>query len=119
MSTKFDKYINNTYNGNELLKKYSLDTEGDWHVKGEDPNCDFGGHHYQPDLGVYKGKLEDVVRYCVELSNFWTWGGGGDFELIAIKKIDRSSPEKLNALKLEKERLTKRLEDIDKELKNV
>lgn len=65
------------YNGQELLKKYSLQTEGTWEVRGEDPNCDLGGHHQQPLLGHYKGKLQDVIEEAVNLKGFWAWGAGG------------------------------------------
>ncbi len=47
-----------TYNGRKLREEYSLNTSGLWQIKGEDPNCDFGGSHYQPDLGIVEGKLE-------------------------------------------------------------
>lgn len=55
--------------------------------EGEDPNCDFGGSHYQPELGTVEGRLEDVIRYAVKLPNFYTWGAGGDIEKIKIKRL--------------------------------
>lgn len=66
--------------GQELLKKHSLDEEGTWEVRGEDPNCDFGGYHHMPSLGFYKGKLEDVIKVAVNLPRFWQWGAGGDIK---------------------------------------
>lgn len=70
------------YNGKQLLEKYpGLAKEGIWHVRGEDPNCDFGGYHHMPSLGYYEGKLESVIRHAVQLPGFWQWGAGGDFTL--------------------------------------
>lgn len=86
--SKYERYLK-TYAGSSLLEKYSLDQEGMWQIKGEDPNCDFGGHHYQPDLGLVTGKLQDVIEYAVELNSFWTWGAGGDI-------VPRSSPLKIS-----------------------
>jgi hypothetical protein len=54
---------------------------------GEDPNCDFGGHHYQPELGTVEGKLRKVVEHAVQLGDFYTWGGGGDIIKVTIKKV--------------------------------
>ena len=84
---KTSKLVNDFLSRNgadELLRKYSLQTEGIWEVRGEDPNADFGGHHHQPILGYYKGRLQDVIVEAVNLSGFWTWGSGGRI----IKKSD-------------------------------
>jgi len=83
---KFEKYLK-TYSGKKLLEQYTLSTEGLWEVFGEDPNCDFGGYHYKPRMGLVEGKLEDVIRWAVAQGGFWQWGGGGDFELRTLKKI--------------------------------
>ena len=72
----FQRYLK-TYSGNKLLKEHSLDEEGTWHVFGEDPNCDMGGHHHEPDLGYIEGSLRDVITAAVNIPCFWTWGGGG------------------------------------------
>jgi hypothetical protein len=72
----YQKFLN-TNGGRKLLQKHSLSEEGVWRILGEDPNCDFGGHHYQPELGTVSGKLGDVIAYAVELPRFWQWGGGG------------------------------------------
>jgi len=76
-SDTFKKYIQNLYSGRELLKKHNLTEYGTWHIKGEDPNCDWGGSHHEPDLGYFTGTLEDCIKYAIELPNFWTWGAGG------------------------------------------
>jgi hypothetical protein len=77
----YRKYIEVTYAGRQLLNKHKLDEYGIWHIKGEDPNCDWGGPHHQPDLGVMTGTLEEVIREAIELPNFWTWGAGGTISL--------------------------------------
>lgn len=114
MSKNYEKYLK-TYSGRNL--KYPLSTEGLWEVLGEDPNCDFGGHHYQPRLGVYQGKLEDIIRMAVDMPSFWTWGAGGDFRLIQVKTIEDGA--KAAELRKRKQALEKELREIEKELKNV
>ena len=73
--------------GRELLKKHSIDTHGTWEVRGEDPNCDLGGHHHNPYLGTFTGTLKDVINKAVELPNFWGWGSGGKITKIEIEKL--------------------------------
>ncbi len=118
MTDKFNKYLQ-TYSGKRLLEQYSLDTDGIWQVNGEDPNCDPGGAHYKPDMGVCTGKLSDVIREYVEHSNFWSWGGGGTFRLISIKKITPETSGRTKALKEEIARVESRLVNLKKELANV
>lgn len=77
-----------SYSGQRLLKKHSLDEEGLWTVYGEDPNCDFGGYHHRPKLGVYQGKLSDIVQLAVTLSDFYTHGAGGDIEKVEVTKVN-------------------------------
>lgn len=72
-----------TNSGRRLMENHSLTESGVWAVLGEDPNCDFGGSHYNPTLGYYTGTLQKVLEVAVNLDNFWTWGAGGE-----IKKID-------------------------------
>jgi len=71
------------YSGTALMKKHDLSEVGFWKVVGEDPNCDFGGSHSQPFIGVFKGRLRDVIYHAVGISSFWQWGSGGD-----ITKVD-------------------------------
>lgn len=110
----FEKY-KNTYSGKKLLEAHALAEVGVWEVRGEDPNCDFGGAHHQPLLGYFEGKLEDVVRYAVELPNFWEWGSGGSIRLHKqplITKIDANSAKKRTELKKRKEQLEQELAEI-------
>jgi hypothetical protein len=109
----------NTYSGRELIKKYSLDEEGLWQIKGEDPNCDMGGSHHQPDLGIVEGKLSDVIEYAVTIQGFWTWGSGGNIKKIDnIKKVDSQSARRRKELEVQKFALQKQLDAIDVELNN-
>lgn len=114
----FRQYTEVTYAGRKLLEKYSLDTVGVWRIKGEDPNCDFGGYHYQPELGIVSGKLRDVIMYGVNLPNFWNWGAGGDFELIGkeIPTIDSKSLEVRKQLEAEAKELEERLAEVKRQL---
>lgn len=73
----YKHYTEVTYSGCRLLEKHKLDETRTWHIKGEDPNCDWGGSHHQPDLGYFTGTLNDCIKYAISLPNFWTWGGGG------------------------------------------
>lgn len=113
MTTKnFKQYTEVTYSGRRLLEKYSLDMVGTWKVSGEDPNCDMGGYHHSPYIGTFDGKLRDVIMVAVEMPMFWTWGGGGDFELIEIKKVTDKSAEILLAKK-------QRIAELEAELKKL
>lgn len=108
-----------TYAGQELLKSHSLNSEGTWEVRGEDDNCDMAGSHYEPRLGFYSGRLEDVIHMAVELHGFWAWGGGGSIRKHCpptAKKVTRASAtdqKKLKASIAEKEA---ELERLKKEL---
>ncbi len=112
----YDRYIR-TWNGEQLLRRYSLDQEGLWQIRGEDPNCDMGGSHHQPDLGLVEGKLRDVIEYGVELSGFWQWGAGGTFTLLnQPKKIDPETKERRKQLKERLSLLEAEVAAIKKEL---
>jgi hypothetical protein len=81
-----------SYSYKKLIQEHRLDEIGIWKVRGEDPNCDFGGHHYMPELATFEGKLEDVIAHAVTLSGFWQWGAGGDIQKVGKPiKIDANS----------------------------
>lgn len=107
------QYTQTSYSGRKLLEEHSLEEYGFWKILGEDPNCDLGGSHHQPDLGTVEGKLGDIIDYAVELPGFWQWGGGGD-----IIKQDRPlkiTPETLaerKSLEAEEKILVARLAQI-------
>lgn len=113
-----------TYNGKRLLEKYTLDHSGVWRIYGEDPNCDFGGHHHEPFLGAVEGRLEDAIAYAETLPNFWTWGGGGRIELQkkeTVKKLAPGYGKEQNKIEREKKRkaLEQKLKEIQKELEEL
>ena len=83
--SKFKNFMN-SYNGKALAEQHSLNEIGIWQVKGEDPNCDFGGSHHEPDLGLYEGRLETIIQIAILLPGFWSWGGGGRIVKTEIKK---------------------------------
>jgi hypothetical protein len=78
--SKLDTFI---ARNQSLLKKHSWDEIGTWEVFGEEDDPGPNGRP-GPSLGLYRGTLESVARYAVELSRFWNWGAGG-----RIEKYDR------------------------------
>jgi hypothetical protein len=114
----YTKYTKVSYAGRKLLDNHSLNEEGIWQIFGEDPNCDFGGAHHQPELGIVEGKLEDVIRYAVSLSGFWAWGAGGDIKFLGKKvpKVDMDTIGRRQELKREAQELEERLKAVRQEL---
>lgn len=84
LQKKIQDYLNRSYSGKKLLEKHSLNETGFWKIKGEDPNCDLGGSHIQPDLGTVQGTLQQALEFALDNPNFYTWGGGGDIEKINV-----------------------------------
>lgn len=84
---RYEQWIRTSYGARRLLEKHGLNEFGVWRIRGEDPNCDFGGSHYQPELGVVEGNLKDVIKYAVKLHGFYTWGSGGDITKVEIKRL--------------------------------
>lgn len=109
--SNYEKYLN-TDSGKQLFEKYSKDEIGIWQVFGEDPNCDFSGCHSQPSLGFYDGFLQDIVYYAVDLPNFWSWGGGGDFKKVKIETV--AALQRVSSLQREKQALLDQLADVKK-----
>lgn len=113
---RYKQYTEVCYSGTKLLKEHSLEEYGIWQVRGEDSNCDLGGHHYMPELGIFEGYLKDVLQVAVELPGFWTWGGGGDITKKNLEKIDSTTAQ----VRKQKRELLKNLEsqvaDLKKEL---
>lgn len=113
MSNNLEKYLSGwSYKGDPI----PLDKVGIFRVRGEEPNPDFGGRDYQPELGIFRGKFEDVASYAVEISDFWVWGSGGSIEEIVIKEITADSSKKRKALLDEQKLLKKKLAEIKKKL---
>lgn len=88
---KYRRYINDSYGGRQLLNKYPLDEYGVWEVRGEDENPDLGGYHHEPFIGVFEGKLKDVIMEAVAHPNFWSWGSGGSIYKKNIVKVGSTS----------------------------
>ena len=107
------KFLRHTWSGEQLLKKHSLTEYGFWKILGEDPNCDLGGYHHQPDLGTYEGQLEHIVAYAVKLPEFWHWGSGGDIKKISkARKITAESVYELEELRTEEAELEAKLKEV-------
>jgi len=114
--SNFDRYMQ-TYAGKHL--GYPLSEVSVWLVHGEDPNCDMGGSHICPKLGYFEGKLEDVIRYAVELPNFWQWGGGGSFEKAVPPSVIKIGPDSVRErieLLAKKEALKAQMAELDKQI---
>lgn len=114
----FERYLA-TYAGGELLKKHSLNENGTWRVHSEDPNCDFGGHHHEPYLGTFKGKLKDVLCTVTEMPSFWTWGAGGSVTKIKVVDVDHATIQRISTLKGLISKKEKELEILKKELEEL
>lgn len=90
LEKKVHDYLNNKSGGQMLLSKgYSLSEFGLWQVKGEDPNCDLGGSHINPDLGIFEGTLKDALIYAVSHKGFYQWGAGGYVTKVDTIKINK------------------------------
>lgn len=60
-----------------LRKQKPVQDYGVWEIYGEDPNCDFGGHHHTPLLIIVEGSYEDAIQFAVTQKGFFQWGSGG------------------------------------------
>lgn len=117
--TKYDNFLA-TNSGKRLLDNHSLTEYGVWRIFGEDPNCDFGGSHHQPELGIVEGKLEDVIEHAVELNNFWTWGGGGSIvKQGKVLTVNAGTSAKRRRLQDEKRTLEEQLKKLNAELEEL
>lgn len=93
----------NDYNGNKLFEKHSLDEQGIWQIMGADTNCDMGGSHHMPDLGLHTGTLREVLELAFSIPAFRSWGFGEikrmPYDNIPSAKERLELMEKLNSLK--------------------
>ena len=76
-----------------LSKKYPADQYGVWEVRGEDPNCDLGGHHHEPLLGYVQGLYGEVLDWAIEQSGFWQWGAGGSIRSTEVQVLSYQTEE--------------------------
>lgn len=102
-SDNVKRYMN-TYTGKKLVTEHRPDEYGLWRILGEDPNCDLGGHHHQPELALVEGKLEDIIAYAVDLKGFWQWGSGGDIRRVG-KPVKVDANTNAERVRLEQEAL--------------
>lgn len=80
----------------ELVAQHHPDTEGIWMVYGEDPNCDWGGSHHEPLLGIYEGRYGDILYYATEhMDRFWQWGAGG--RIVKVEPLPIPTHEEMRA----------------------
>ena len=76
-----------SYSGRRLLDCHKLSEYGVWEIRGEDPNCDFGGHHHMPYLDTVECTLEKAIKHAITLDRWFTWGAGGEIKKIEMKKL--------------------------------
>lgn len=107
----FERFLR-TYSGKQLLEKHKLDEEGVWEVRGEDPNCDWGGAHHQPYLGTFEGRLRDVIEHAVELGGFWQWGAGGSIKRHNPPRVKKINPK----TQARRKEIQSRLDDLETEV---
>lgn len=118
-SKNYKQYTEVSYSGRKLLERYPLTEKGTWQIFGEDSNCDLGGPHYEPPLGVLQGYLGDVIEYAVELPRFWQWGGGGRIEKIEIFDVTTEINSRKAELRVRKTALEKELAEVNNELGRI
>lgn len=82
----FEKYLT-SWDYTEGLKKMPLNTQGIWEVRGEDHNCDLGGHHHNPLIGHVEGTLEQAILFGCASPKWSAWGRGGQIRKLEIKKM--------------------------------
>ena len=75
------------YINKNKLTKQQLVEYGTFEVRGEDPNCDFGGPHYNPFIGVVESTLEQAIEWAVAQPDWSSWGAGGSIKPITIIKL--------------------------------
>lgn len=85
-----------------LSKEYPGDQYGTWEITGEDPNCDLGGPHHNPQLGYLKGRYDEVLEKALTLGGFFQWGSGGYIKPVEVEDINGVVEELSEIEELEK-----------------
>lgn len=98
----------------KLLTLFPGNLRGLWKIHGEDPNCDMGGSHSEPDLGTVLGTYARAVDYALEQPAFIVWGGGGRIERLDDRVVDLDSYYSAENLALRRRRA-----DLEKELRAI
>lgn len=83
---RYLKFINNSHNGRRLLQEHTPTEEGVWEVIGESDDPGPGGGR-GPNLGLFEGRLIDVIHYATAQNAFWAWGGGGTITKVKVTKL--------------------------------
>ena len=99
-----------------MRNDYDPDERGIWAIYGEDPNCDYGGHHHTPLLGHAEGKYEDCLAYARTLDKWMNWGNGGRLTKVVVKTITSNSVKEREDLKTKQGRLERELQTVKEEL---
>jgi hypothetical protein len=120
-NTKTDKYSEFMlgYSGKELIKHHRLTETGLWRILGADSNCDMGGPHHMPELGIVEGKLDDVIHYAVTIPRFWAWGSGDITKVPTPIKITSESNARRTQAEQKIVELEAQLEKARNELKGM
>ena len=83
---RYLKFVNDSYSGKRLLQEHSPNEEGYWKVVGETDDPGPGGGR-GADMGIYKGRLIDVIHAATSQNCFWSWGGGGSITKVTVKEV--------------------------------
>lgn len=114
--SKYDQYLEkfraDQRSAYSKMKGIGLDDYGYWTVYGD--SCDGP----TPRLGVYEGKLSDVISYAVLLPGFWGWGCGS-VEPLTVTKITNTSAQVYKELQQRAEDLAKELANVQTQLKGA
>ena len=105
-----------------LLSKYPPTQSGMWKILGEDPNCDFGGSHHEPELEIVTGEYRNVVEYALCIKDFFSWGRGGRIVEVKnnnLKNIDNFMSNEMIRLESRRNQLQNELLEIDKQILNL
>ena len=99
-----------------LINKFPATQEGTWWIRGEDPNCDWGGPHSQPNLGYYTGRYVDIVDLALTMPGFWTWGGGGSISEVKTKAVSPDTARQIAEITAELDAVNKQKDELEKAL---
>src|SRR5687767_10414836 len=99
-----------------MKETYANDEEGIWLVRGEDPNCDWGGSHVMPTLGYFSGKYKHVKELAKSLAGWITWGHGGSITKLYVTPVDDYTAAKRAELKARKTELEAEIRQIERDL---
>lgn len=83
---RYLKFVTTSYNGKRLLQEHTPNEEGIWEVIGETDDPGPGGGR-GPNLGLFEGRLIDVIHHATAQNSFWAWGGGGSITKKTVTKL--------------------------------